>query len=320
MEHSSEDSPDTGKLWIRNEADTSLKFADDAGGAVTITGGNGNYSGGDIILTGGDCTGSGMGGSITLTTGNASGTTDFTTPITVNGCPTSFTNTTASTTNTTLNLSQTAMSLSSAGGPEIHFLTGSSEPPEAPRGSLYMRDDGASGSLWVKVSDGPGGWSQLVTNSPCTEAASDVDRAVQSVLDAPDQAPVMQWAIRKFEEIFKAKNELVEDRMNGERSGEMLSVPGVMDLWIPCVAPVSSSILADMMALLEQEGHQVEAFVSSSRDFADIRKFATGGHVRWEGKNVLIYGVPFLHTNEIPPGFMGAVTTERLMCVTSITR
>lgn len=308
-----------GPLGSGNTAGGEIHFGDPpgqtrgasgVGGVLNFSGGTGS-SGGNVVITGGNATAtSGVAGCITLTTGSTTGTA-FTT-----------TNTTAS--STTLNLNQSAMTLSAGGGPAVDMLTGTRDPREAgiqtSLGSLYMRDDGESGSLWVKTHGGPDGWCQLSTTdatTSTTEANSDVDRAVQSVLDAPDNPPILEWSIRKIAEMEKAAEEW---RAANDDQNAVFTHSGVMDNWIPCVAPVSTAILADMMAILEQEGHEVEAFISSARDFADIRKFASGDAVVWEGKRVTLFGVPILQSHKIPAGYMAAVSTERLMCLTTVTR
>jgi hypothetical protein len=70
---------------------------------------------------------------------------------------------------------------------------------------------------------------------------------------------------------------------------------------IPAVAPVGTGLLADRLALVEQEGIRVVAFVSSCRDFADVRKMNTQ-HVVWKGDQVEVYGVPFFRSHLTQPG------------------
>lgn len=56
-------------------------------------------------------------------------------------------------------------------GDDVYFLHGSDDPSsvakDAPRGSIYIRDDGANGSIWVKQDNGSStNWSpQLITDS-----------------------------------------------------------------------------------------------------------------------------------------------------------
>jgi len=275
------------------------------GGPVTITGGTGASSGGDIVISGGSSAASGLGGSITLIAGNVTGTSSWYDDISTKPA---------------------AFSLASGGGPTVEILTGSERPAdlEAPLGSMYMRDDGAgAGSLWVKTSEGPDGWSELSSGAGGSHVTTDeVTAAVDSVLNAERNncegemvKLVAQYATLydnlrlavRAEEISRAE---MEDRVSRFPILE----------FIPAVAPVSLSIVADMMAIIEQQGIEVIAFASSARDFADIRKFADGPGVKWEGKQCSYFGVPFFQNYLIPRGYMAAVSADHRLVLCTVTR
>lgn len=240
-------------------------------------------SGGDIFITTGSTTGTGSSGNITISGGES-----YTPP-------------------------PEAFSFKSPGGaPSISMLTGTGNPSaegiHASTGSLYLRDDGIEGSVWIKTGEGAGQWSQLATEQLTTTIRG------QALPPYRETSDLLEWAVATFAQSEK-------DFAIGQETGEHPDTPGILvNSWIPCIAPVGTPVLADAMALLEQEGHEVEAFVSSSRDFADIRKFAIGGHVVLNGKELSVFGVPFLHSHKIPVGYMGAVSTERLMAALTITR
>jgi hypothetical protein len=43
-------------------------------------------------------------------------------------------------------------------------------------------------------------------------------------------------------------------------------------LWIPCIAPLSTSVFADAFALIQSRGERVERLVLHPRDYADLLK------------------------------------------------
>jgi len=91
------------------------------------------------------------------------------------------------------------------------------------------------------------------------------------------------------------------------------------------VAPVSTSLLSDMRAIIEQEGQRIVAFVGSSRDFADVRKFSPNDFgVKWEGSDgneeFFYFGTPFWHTHELEAGYVVAMSDDDRFVVAIVTR
>lgn len=89
---------------------------------------------------------------------------------------------------------------------------------------------------------------------------------------------------------------------------------------IPVVTPVLPATLADLMALVEQAGYDVDVFVTSCRDFADVRKWDSTEKVRWEGNRVWVFGVEVLRSKDLPAGCFCAVSRSEKMAVAEICR
>lgn len=83
------------------------------------------------------------------------------------------------------------------------------------------------------------------------------------------------------------------------------------------VAPMCHNVMADLLAMLEQEGHAPKAFVCSYRDFADVRKMETP-HLRWVDKHAWLYGYEVLCTRDFQ-GFFFAVA-DNAIAVGNVTR
>jgi hypothetical protein len=89
---------------------------------------------------------------------------------------------------------------------------------------------------------------------------------------------------------------------------------------VPVVAPVFPATLADMMSLVEQEGFEIDLFVTSCRDFADVRKWDDTEKVRWEGKRVWVFGIEVVRDQGVPRGHFCAVSRSKKMSVATICR
>jgi len=293
-----ESRPEDSDLWINTSAtNETLMFTD-----------VGNGSGGTLILTGGTSTGTSTGGSITLTAGNSV----FTTNLDCAAHP-AFKEGTQCFTGTISTATTSAFSISSAQGPQVSMLTGTTHPNDsgvfAEPGSLYFRDDAGDGTVWVKTSEKEGSWCRLAAHGDATNC---------TVSPTSDGQNALRWAIQTFKDMEIARAKHCEENDDDPYRTTFEYEPILA--WIPAIAPVCSGVLADAMSFLEQRGHEVEAFVTSSRDFADIRKFEPGGHIVWDGKEVSVYGIPVRSSNKIPMGYMGAVSTERQMAIINITR
>ena len=121
------------------------------------------------------------------------------------------------------------------------------------------------------------------------------------------QGDVIEWARRRLTENQDAKADQ--------------DVPG----WqcspdVPVVAPVFLATLADMMALVEQDGLETDLFVTSCRDFADVRKWEDTEKVRWEDKRVWVFGVEVVRSKGIPVGHFCAVSRSEKIAVATICR
>jgi hypothetical protein len=293
-------------VTLQNAYDGGKTVDAGSGGSITITAGNATGSGGEIFLTAGDCATTGAGGAITLTAGNVTGASNWYDDITtVDKTP--------------------PLTLASGGGPECHLLTGSQTPTdlEAPLGSIYMRDDGAgAGSLWVKTSEGADGWCEMSAAGGSHVTTSDeVTAAVDSVLNAGmNKDALIDYVASQLSVWNEAQNRMQAGEIDYEQLETELADFPILGFSIPCVAPVSTAIIADMMAMVEQEGHQVLAFISSSRDFADIRKFGNSTGLKWEGRDVSYFGVPVWHSHKIEPGNLVAVADDRRLAMCQITR
>jgi len=281
-----------------------------AGGLASGSGG----TGGNFIITGGTGSTSGAGGSITITSSPYQGSWYADSP---RGHITTATNTTNS----------SAFSFASGGGPTVTLFTGSADPTSdgiyAEPGSLYFYTDGESGSLWLKTGKDKDSWAELSTannTTADTEAVpeAEVEEALRAIADRPDRLGPLEWTIQKIKAFEEAKWAWKQEQGSGERYF-CWEDENVHPCWVPCIAPVHTAILADMMAMLEQDGYEIDAFVASARDFADVRKME-GEHVRWNGKEVTLFGIPFLRSSEIPPGYVAAVSTHNKIVFGTITR
>lgn len=284
-----------------------------AEGAITSTT---TTTSGTFTLSTNATTGSGSGGDITINAGSGTGSNwvhstsannlyfDTTDNVTISG---------------NLQISSPGSDVSPC------ILVGADEPPEAPVGSLYIRDDGNGGTLWFKVSEDK--WSQISSPEPISQPVnlvinnstfhgdgSQIAEQIQGALEgaAPDDTSwhgeIIEWTRRRLTEN--------QDMRADQDVPDWQCGPDV-----PAVAPVSAALLADLMALVEQEGHEVDAFVTSCRDFADVRKFMPDTQqVRWEGKRVWVYGVEVLRSADLPVGWFSAVSRSKKMSVCSICR
>jgi len=210
----------------------------------------------------------------------------------------------------------------SKSGATPHILVGASEPPMAPIGSLYIRDDGASGSLWLKTSADE--WSEISTGTPepvnvvfnnstfngdAAQIAQQVEGAFKGAGkdDTSWHRKIIEWTRRRLTENQDAKDDQ--------------GVPGWQCSYnVPVIAPVFPCVLADMMSLVEQEGLEIDLFVTSCRDFADVRKWDDTEKVRWEGRRVWVFGIEVVRSKDIPVGHFCAVSRSEKMSVAMIIR
>jgi len=300
-----QETPETAASARTTDPPVTLQNAYEGGGAITITTtGTGASPSGDITINSGNTVTSGLGGSVTLTAGDVTGNT--------NNWYTDIVDTSAP-----------VFPLASGGGSSFDFLTGNERPTDvdAPLGSMYMCEDDGVGSIWVKTSEGPGGWAQLATHAGGSQVGTDeVTDAINSVVDSRvDKHALISLVAEEVNRQKDLRHRHSRRWINTEELNERLRTSQILGT-IPVVAPVSTCIIADMMAMIEQRGHEVLAFVSSARDFADIRKFAEGPGVKWEGKQCSYFGVPFFSSAKIRSGNMAAVASDHRMVFCSITR
>lgn len=290
----------------------SLQSAYDGGKQLNLTGlagstggviSTGAGSGGAFTITGGDSVSSGA--SVTIKAGYSNGASPDT-PITITGG------------GGTITLQESVMTDVT---PQI--LTGSEAPPEAPVGSMYLSTQGdvmlkTKEDGWLPLATGGGGGCDCHASSGC-QTDAEINAALNDVLEARvDKNRIVQLVAEKARtygalEAAVRSEEITADEKMDRVSRLVLST-------IPAVAPVSLSIVADMMAIIEQEGIEVIAFASSARDFADIRKFANGPGVKWEGKQCSYFGVPFFQSPEIPAGFVAAVAADDRLVLCPVLR
>ena len=158
----------------------SLTMQPAAAGAqpLQIVGGasGGAGAGGPVNITGGNAPGAGAGGSVVLTGGTSTGlpgATIVSTPRSADA--------TVLTAGPALTLTQTG-----TGGASVGVFAGTLDPNAAsviaPEGSLYLRDNGATGELWIKT--GPATWTQAsVAGASSLQTAYVAGNAI-SVTDA----------------------------------------------------------------------------------------------------------------------------------------
>jgi len=269
---------------------------------------------GSVTITVDPLTGSSPSDAITVTTATA-GTLTITGSGTHSHLVTDATSSTTSSTTTVGKLSVRG----TVGDPPptiqgggVSILTGSGHPSgmaHVPRGSLYLRDDGYCGSLWMKAGDGPDGWTRVEMHGGLVVPEE----------EEPEEPDLLSWAIDHMGKEVEQEREWLEAKNRGE------SVDRGRPAWqcgydVPVFAPVFPATLADIMSLLEQEDHDVHAFVTSARDFADVRKWPADDKVKWEGRRVWLFGVEILRSSEMPVGYFMAVSRAGKAAVASITR
>lgn len=140
-----------------------------------------------------------------------------------------------------------------------------------------------------------------------------------AVLSWPCTSPrekVIPWSARMLEEVQEG-NALP----SWEETQEGATLPPwIVALPAMAIAPVGDSIFADLLMMLEQHGEEPAAFVMSCRDFADVLKWGSSAHLRWEGTKGWFFEVPLLRSREVPPGYVAAVSHGQKMAVCSVTR
>lgn len=279
----------------------SLQNAYDTGGGVTITTGP-IGTGGDVTITGGCGAATGSGGSITLTGGT--GASDW------------YTDTYT-----------TAVQTPSPSEPSIGMLSGSGLPNKdgihASIGSLYLSNANETGSIWVKTSGGATDWAPISTLQDHTASVSDgeIGEALDSLIPARDE-DLIDYVVEKTKEYDKylVRYRCAPDHESRRRIDEtMRGFPRIGEA-LQAIAPVHTGVMADMMAMIEQKGQEVTAFISSSRDFADVRKYGEEVGIEWKGKDVTYFGTPFWHSHKMPVGYFIAVSEDRRLVICTITR
>jgi len=83
--------------------------------------------------------------------------------------------------------------------------------------------------------------------------------------------------------------------------------------------PFCLSDLANLMGIAEQDHRKIAAFVTSARDFGDVRTFPThAAGLQWVGHDVSYFDVPVYHSPDVKQGQFFAVTDdEKLLVVRS---
>lgn len=237
-------------------------------------------TGSSITIVGGDYSTGGTGGDFVLTAGDATST----------GGTLTLTNSNIAPTMTICGNGSSASLVSGTGHPK-------DEPSYAEPGSLYFRNDDGAGRLYVKTGPEPQDWAELATASGEDE---------EDDLPPAQVDKILPWTIRKLEQL--------EPDDEGSYPEWLCNYP------IPAIAPICEALLADAMALVEQEGHEVHAFVTSCRDFADVRKIPDSKKIRWEDDRVWLFGVEVLRSKDVPQGTFCAVSRDGYMSVCCITR
>lgn len=274
-------------------------------GSVTITGGTGAQAGGTFTITGGTGTASGLGGDVVLRGGEA-GQADPGLWVPNTGADPLLKFDDDSTYGT--------FTISSSANAGVQLFSMDVAPTKegiaAPMGSLVVCTEG---SLWLKTGDSNQEWCRVSTDSPPTTMSHR-----QSSPSRPmDPGPETDASGLRDDLIALVVKTIEEYRSDDDR--ESWKDIGLLQSF-PAVAPVSTALVADMMAVIEQEGEEVLAFISSSRDFADVRKFGNDHGVNWEGQHVSFFGIPFWHSNKIEAGYMAAISTGRKLVFCTIMR
>jgi len=278
------------------------------GGYVTIVGGDLSI-GGDITISSGNTTGTEGAGDLYLSTGN--GNADWVFP--------AYDRETSVDQHAALELQ------SNADAPSCGIFTGNTAPNkkgvDASMGSIFMCDNGA-GSLWVKTGPDSNDWTELSTGSGTADADPYRDHRYtwgdNEKFDRPQVVAHVADVLDKYRELERQAR---AGEIDMDSFHEMKQELPLYDLQVPVVAPISSAVIADMMAMIEQEGLKVIGFVSSCRDYADLRKWnANTIGCEWDGSNFTYFGVPMWQSSELPPGFFAAVDENKKIVLSLITR
>jgi len=250
--------------------------------------------GGSVTISGGNST-TASGGDFVITGGDASGGT--------------FTLSTAGTATNAVAWDATdapsSLTISSAGAPSVEFQTGTEHPGKdricGSPGSLYFRNDDGVGRLYLKTGPDSESWAEVRVAG--AEGRLPDDESGTLVEGEVDPVP---WTVAKLRELGEFR---------GDGYPKWLCAHP-----IPVIAPLSESSVADAVALMEQAGHQVSSFVTSCRDFADVRKMKDSDKIRWDGGRVWIFGVEVLRSSLLEPGSFCAVSRDGHMAACFITR
>lgn len=294
---------DTDKAFFDEESDFYVGGGGDADGLCVSP----NYgTGGHVHLASGPEKVTGDGGHINLTCGKNLASTY---PISVSPPP------------------PPAISLKTQEGYSGHIYLGTADPRElplnAPKSSLYVRDDGEEGSLWVKTGNKDDGWEKLTTQGD--SRASDPYRTQRCQVWGDgkvfDRAHVLAHAADILDAHKKLTDQVHADEISMDSFHEMVGELPINEYVIPTMAPISHHTLADLMAVVEQTSNEVVAFVMSSREYGDIRKFSrdTLGF-ELEDLQTFYFGAPIWHSPEIPKGYLAAVSTDKTLAVATVYR
>jgi hypothetical protein len=153
-------------------------------------------------------------------------------------------------------------------------------------------------------------------DSPATDTDEETDEEEEEDMGSPltetEKTAIVGRVVSKLETYTRFMRATAnQDRGQG--------VPGIIGYEIPCIAPLGLSIVADMLAMLEQDRDQPSAFVTSCLDFADVRKLEGSSHIQWKGTRAWLYGVEVVRSPDVPAGFFVAVGREK-MVISHITR
>lgn len=214
---------------------------------------------------------------------------------------------------------------SDASSPICCIFTGNTAPNkkgvDASMGSIFMCDD-RTGSLWVKTGPGSNDWTELSTGSGTANADPYRDhRYTWGDNETFDRPQVVAHVAEVLDKYCELERQVRAREIEMDSFHEMTQELPIYDVQIPVVAPMSSAVVADMMALIEQEGLKVIGFVSSCRDYADVRKWdASTIGCQWDGSNFNYFGVPMWQSSEVPPGFFAAVDENKKIVLSRVTR
>lgn len=265
------------------------------------------YESGVITITSGSSTGFGIAGDITITAPNSEW-----------GWVPVYENTISTDQPPAIQLR------SNAEAPSCGIFTGNTAPNkkgvDASMGSIFMCDDG-TGSLWVKTGPENKDWTKLSADRTADADPYRDRRHTWGDNEKFDRPQVVAHVADVLDKYRELERQVRARKINMDSFHEMKQKLPIYGVQIPAIAPVSLAVIADMMAIIEQEGLKVIGFVSSCRDYADLRKWnANTIGCQWDGSNFTYFGVPMWQSSELPPGFFTAVDENKKIVLSRITR